>query len=40
MSKLTELKTPDMTLVLLTIIGVTMVFMMTFELWVSHRGLH
>lgn len=40
MFKLPWLKAPDMSLVLLTIIGLTMLFMMTFELWSSHRGVH
>lgn len=40
MFKLTRLKMPDLTMVLLTIVGFTMLFMVTFELWVSHRGVH
>jgi hypothetical protein len=36
MFKLSWLKTPDLTLVLLAIVGATMVFMVTFELWISH----
>ena len=40
MFKLTRLKTPDISLVLLTIVGLTMLFMVTFELWFSHRGVH
>jgi hypothetical protein len=27
---------PDLTLVLLAVVGLTMVFMVTFELWLSH----
>jgi hypothetical protein len=32
----TWLKPPDLSLVLLAVVGVTMVFMVTFELWLSH----
>jgi hypothetical protein len=38
--KLPWLKKPDFSLVLLIIVALAFLFLMTFELWVSHEGVH
>ena len=40
MFKLPRLKKPDLTLVLLMIVGLVILFLVTFEFWFSHRGVH
>lgn len=40
MLKLPRLKKPDLSLVLLIIVALTLFFMMTFELWLPHEGTH
>ena len=40
MFKLPRLKKPDLSLVLVIIIALTLFFMITFELWLSHEGVH
>ena len=37
--RLPRLKVPDLTLVLLTIVGLTMLFVVTSGLWFSHGGV-
>lgn len=39
MFKLLRVKPPDLTLVLLTIVGLTMLFVVTSGLWFSHGGV-
>jgi len=38
--KLPRLKKPDLSLVLVIIVALTLLFMITFELWLSHEGVH
>ena len=40
MFKLPRLKKPDLTLGLLIVVALTLLFMVTFELWHSHGGVH
>jgi len=39
MFRLPRMKAPDLTLVLLTIVGLTMLFVTTSGLWFSHGGV-
>lgn len=40
MFKLPPIKKPDLSLVLLLLVGAALLFLLTFELWVSHRRIH
>lgn len=40
MFKLPGLKKPDFSLVLVIIVALALFFLMTFELWLPHGGLH
>ena len=40
MFKLPRFEKPDLSLVLVIAVALTLLFIMTFELWLSHDGVH